>query len=133
MTPTFATLALAVQDNIATVSLNRPDKANAMNAAMWTELQQCFEWLDDEPSVRVVIFAHKQALLQGVTAIAAEIAKKSPLAVRGTKEILLYSRDHSVSEGLNYIATWNSGMLSQTDISAALAAQINSEAAVFED
>ncbi|MFT6052391.1 MAG: enoyl-CoA hydratase, partial [Halioglobus sp.] len=52
---------------------------------------------------------------------------------RGSREMLLYSRDHSVAEGLNYIATWNSGMLSQADIGAALAAQLNTEVAVFED
>ncbi|MFT6052714.1 MAG: enoyl-CoA hydratase, partial [Halioglobus sp.] len=68
------------------------------------------------------VFADKEALLQGVTTIAAKIAKKSPLAARGSREMLLYSRDHSVAEGLNYIATWNSGMLSQADIGAALAA-----------
>jgi hypothetical protein len=54
MPPTFETLTLAVEDRIATVSLNRPGKANAV---IWAELQQCFEWLDDEGSVRVVIFA----------------------------------------------------------------------------
>ena len=37
--------------------LNRPDKANAMNAPMWEELQRCFEWLDQQPSVRAVILA----------------------------------------------------------------------------
>jgi len=263
MTPTFETLELTIEQQVATVALNRPDKANSMNAAMWEELQSCFEWLDAEPAVRVVILAgngkhfcagidlglfgnvtgsgsnseaarkaetlrrtilrlqgnlsaiencrkpvlaaihytcigggidmtcccdmryaskdayfsikeidigmtadvgtlqrlpkiipdavvrelaytgrnmtadearergflnqvfdDREALLEGVTAIARDIASKSPLAIRGTKEMLLYSRDHSVNGGLNYIATWNSGMLSQADLWAALQAQM---------
>jgi hypothetical protein len=55
--PTYETLELSIEEQVATVCLNRPDKANSMNAAMWEELQQCFEWLDAEPSVRAVILA----------------------------------------------------------------------------
>ena len=58
---------------------------------------------------------------------------QSPLAVRGSKEMLLYSRDHSVSEGLNYIATWNAGMMSQVDLQAGIAAQMSKSHAVYED
>lgn len=35
--------------------------------------------------------------------LAAEIAARSPVAVQGTKANLIYSRDHSVDEGLNYM------------------------------
>ena len=270
MTPTFETLDLKIEQQVATVTLNRPDKANAMSATMWDELQTCFEWLDEEPSVRAVVLAgngknfcsgidlgmlsgvaesvpeharraetlrrtilrlqgnlnaiencrkpvlaaihkacigggidmtcccdmryaskdayfsikeidvgmtadvgtlqrlpkiipdaivrelaytgrnmnaeearqvgfinrvydDKETLLQEVTAIARDIASKSPLAIRGTKEMLLYSRDHSVNEGLNYIATWNSGMLSQADLGAAMQAQMENKTAEFED
>ena len=57
MSPSFDTLELHIEQQVATVSLNRPDKANSMNAAMWAELQACFEWLDEEPAVRAVILA----------------------------------------------------------------------------
>ncbi len=272
MPPTFETIELAIEEHVATVSLNRPDKANSMNATMWEELQSCFEWLDEEPSVRVVVLAgngknfcsgldlgmfgeggvtgsnpdnarraeafrrtilrlqgnlnaiencrvpvlaaiHKacigggidmtcccdmryasedayfsikeidigmtadvgtlqrlpkiipdaavrelaytgrnmdaeearelgfinrvysdrETLLKEVTEIAREIAKKSPLAIRGTKEMLLHSRDHSVREGLNYIATWNAGMLSQADINTAIMAQMENRQVEFDD
>ena len=270
MTPSFETLDVSIEEQVATVSLNRPDKANAMNAAMWDELQVCFEWLDEEPSVRAVIlagngkhfcagldlgvfanlhgtsseparraeslrrtvlrlqgnltaiekcrvpvlaaihntcigggvdmtccadmryatedayfsireidigmtadvgtlqrlpriipdgvvrelaytgrnmdaeearevgfvnkvFENRDTMLREVTAIARAIAAKSPLAVRGSKEMLLYSRDHSVAEGLNYIATWNSGMMSQADLQAGMQAQMNKAQAVYED
>src|SRR5210317_166413 len=55
--PSFETLELLFDQQVATVNLNRPDKANSMNAAMWEDLQTCFEWLDAEQSVRVVILA----------------------------------------------------------------------------
>ncbi len=72
-------------------------------------------------------------MMREVTAIARSIAAKSPLAVRGSKEMLLYSRDHSVAEGLNYIATWNAGMMSQLDLQVGITAQMNKTQAVYED
>ena len=79
------------------------------------------------------VFEDKEAMMREVTAIARSIAQKSPLAIRGTKEMLLYSRDHSVSEGLNHIATWNAGMLSQADLQAGMQAQMEKSQAVYED
>jgi enoyl-CoA hydratase len=270
MPPSYTTLELSIEDKVATVRLNRPDKANAMSGAMWDELQHCFEWLDGEPSVRVVIlagngkhfcagldltmfgtmnsaspdparraehfrhlilrlqgnltaiekcrvpvlaaihntcigggvdmvccadmryatenayfsirevdigmtadvgtlqrlpklipdgvvrelaytgrnmdaeearevgfvnrvFENRETMMREVTAIARTIASKSPLAVRGSKEMLLFVRDHSVAEGLNYIATWNAGMLSREDLKAGMEAQRNKTHAAYED
>lgn len=270
MMPQYETLELSLDTHVATVRLNRPDKANSMNAAMWDELQNCFEWLDAEPAVRAVVLAangrhfcagldlamfgapvaesedparraeqlrrtilrlqgnlsaiekcrvpvlaaihntcigggvdmtccadmryatadaffsireidigmtadvgtlqrmpkivpdgivrelaytgrnmgaeearevgfvnrvfdNRDTMMQEVTALAHDIASKSPLAVRGSKEMLLYARDHSVAEGLNYIATWNSGMLSQMDLQAGMQAQMEKRQANYED
>ena len=270
MIPSFETLELSIEAQVATVCLNRPDKANAMNAPMWEELQRCFEWLDQEPSVRAVVLAgngkhfcagldltvfgnlhstaadparqaeqlrrtilrlqgnlnaieqcrvpvlaaihytcigggvdmtccadmryatqdaffsireidigmtadvgtlqrlpriipdgvvrelaytgrnmtaeeardvgfvnqvfdNRETMLREVTAIARTIAAKAPLAMRGTKEMLLYARDHSVAEGLNYIATWNAGMMSKADLQAGMQAQFNKTQATYED
>ena len=79
------------------------------------------------------VFEDRDTMLREVTAIARSIAKKSPLAMRGSKEMLLYSRDHSVAEGLNYIATWNAGMLSQADLQAGMLAQMEKKQAQYED
>ena len=68
------------------------------------------------------VFETPAALLVGVRAIAQSIAAKSPLAIRGTKEMLNYGRDHSVSDGLNYIATWNAAMLMSADLEESMAA-----------
>ncbi|MEZ5572580.1 MAG: crotonase/enoyl-CoA hydratase family protein [Halioglobus sp.] len=270
MIPSFETLEVSIEEQVATVCLNRPDKANAMNGPMWNELQDCFEWLDQEPTVRAVILAgngknfcagldltvfgelqgsssdparraehlrrtilrmqdnltaiekcrvpvlaaihkscigggvdmtccadmryatedayfsireidigmtadvgtlqrlpkiipdgvvrelaytgrnmdaeearevgfvnkvfdNRESMMREVTTIARAIAAKSPLAVRGSKEMLLYSRDHSVAEGLNYIATWNAGMMSQLDLQAGMQAQMSKSKAVYED
>lgn len=271
--PIFSTLSLSVENAVAQVSLNRPDKANSMNAAMWQELEQCFDWLDAEPTVRVVVLAgegrhfcsgidlamfaelaqqtgdiadparqseqlrqkilalqanltaiekcrkpvlaaihhtcigggvdlvsccdmryctedayfsikeidlamtadvgtlqrlphlisqgmvrelaytgrrleaaealslglvnavypDQEQLLAGVMAIALQIAEKSPLAIRGSKEMLLYARDHSVSDSLNYMATWNAAMLSVQDITGTVAAAAKGEKPEYED
>jgi enoyl-CoA hydratase len=45
--------------------------------------------------------------------------------------MLLYARDHSVADGLNYVATWNGGMLSQHDLMVARGA--GNDVAEFSD
>ncbi|KAJ8414529.1 hypothetical protein AAFF_G00037310 [Aldrovandia affinis] len=62
------------------------------------------------------VFADKEAMMCGALELAGEIAARSPVAVQGTKINLLYSRDHSVSEGLDYMATWNMSMLQTQDL-----------------
>jgi enoyl-CoA hydratase len=251
--PRFETLALGVSEHVALVELNRPDKANSMNAAMWRELEECFRWCERAPAVRAVVlagrgrhfcagidlqlfatlddpslepgrraeqrrhhiermqanlgaidqcrkpvlaavhhtcigggidmisccdmryctedayfsireielgmvadvgtlqrlprligdglmrelaytgrrmdaqeahryglvnrvYADREQMLADVMVIAHTIAKRSPLAIRGTKEVLLYSREHSVADALRYVATWNAGMLSAEDL-----------------
>ena len=45
----------SVADDIATITLNRPDKRNAMNAAMLSGLHRAFDDLDARRDVRVVV------------------------------------------------------------------------------
>lgn len=73
------------------------------------------------------------ALLDGVFAIAAEIAGKSPIAVAGTKEMLSYMRDHRIDDGLEYIATWNAAMLQSNDLRVAVAAHMSKQKPEFAD
>ncbi|WP_328804826.1 crotonase/enoyl-CoA hydratase family protein [Noviherbaspirillum galbum] len=79
------------------------------------------------------VYATVEELTSGVDELARSIAAKSPLAVRGTKEMITYMRDHSIEDGLNYIATWNAGMLLSADLEEALAAQREKRGAVFGD
>jgi enoyl-CoA hydratase/carnithine racemase len=61
-------------------------------------------------------FDSPEALEAGVMELARTIAAKSPLAIRGCKEMITYARDHSVADGLNYVATWNAAMLLSRDL-----------------
>lgn len=61
-----------------------------------------------------------ETLQRDVMALAAAIAAKSPLAVRGSKEMITYARDHSVADSLNYVATWNAAMLMSEDLTEAI-------------
>lgn len=58
------------------------------------------------------VYPDHAALIEGVMKMAKEMASLSPLAMTGTKEMLNYSRDHSVADSLEYMATWQAGMLS---------------------
>lgn len=268
----FETLKVTLDAHIATIRLNRPDKANAMSATMWQEIRQAFEWVDRTPEARVAVlqgegklfcagidlqmmmgmsaqiandcdgrsreamrrvildmqdtltslercrkpvlaaihggcigggidlvtcadmrycsadayftikeidigmtadvgtlqrlpklvgdgitrelaytgrkmdsdeakqiglvnrvFESREALYAGVHEIAATIAAKSPLSIRGTKEMITYARDHSVADSLNYIATWNAAMLMSQDLTEAMTANMQKRAPVFKD
>lgn len=72
-------------------------------------------------------------LAAGAGELAAAIAAKSPLAVRGCKEMITYARDHSVADGLNYVATWNAAVLISADLPEALAAARERRAPNFRD
>jgi enoyl-CoA hydratase len=62
------------------------------------------------------IYDDQESMLKGVMEIAAQIAANSPLAVTGCKEMLNYSRDHSVEDSLKYMATWQAGMFRPNDM-----------------
>jgi len=272
ITSGYTTLTVSLADHIATITLNRPDKANAMNLAMWHELRQAFKWVDATPAARVAIlqgegrlftsgidlqmmmgmgdqiqndcearmrenlrqvildlqdtltslercrkpvlaaihgacigggidliccadmrycsadasfsikeidigmtadvgtlqrlpklvgegitrelaytgrkfdaaealgmklvnrvFESREALQKGVHELAASIAAKSPLSIRGVKEMITYARDHSVADGLNYVATWNAAMLLSDDLQESMMANMGKRAPVYKD
>lgn len=271
-TPNFQTLKLNHQDAVAVIELNRPEKANAMEEAMWQEIRQAMNWADTTPEIRVIVlrgagkhftagidlamlgsitahihdpdparsreklrhlildlqdtlssiercrkpviaaihgacvgggidlitacdmrycsadakfsvkeidvgmtadvgtlqrlprligegmarelaytgrfvdgaeardirlvnrcFENSESLHAGVMDLARQIAAKSPLAIRGCKEMITYARDHSVADGLNYIATWNAAMLLSTDLQEAGRANMEKRVPRFSD
>lgn len=271
MIPEYKTIEVMIEDKVALVTLNRPNKANAIDMTMWDEIGQVFRWIDDEPSIRAAVlmgagkhfcagidlmafagavhdgdedpgrkreafrkkvlwmqdqftdiercrkpvlaamhgavvggaidmttccdmryctkdatfsikeidigmtadvgtlqrlpkligdgmarelaytgrnFSGEEAFEIGlvnrvydsiedmkdaVLALAHEISSKSPLSIRGIKEMMVYTRDHSVEDGLKYVATWNSGMLMSNDLQAALMAKQMGKTPEFED
>jgi enoyl-CoA hydratase len=55
----FSTLEVTLDAGVATIALNRPDKANAMSEPMWYEIEQAMEWLDSTPEARVGVITGK--------------------------------------------------------------------------
>lgn len=49
------TLVVERAGGVATVTMNRPQKKNAANGAMWRELLETFRGFTDDPSVRAVV------------------------------------------------------------------------------
>lgn len=68
------------------------------------------------------VFASHEEMLDGVMAVAKEIASKAPLAIYGSKRIINYSRDHSTADALDYINIWNASMLQSDEIQEAMKA-----------
>ncbi|MES2794394.1 MAG: crotonase/enoyl-CoA hydratase family protein [Bacteroidota bacterium] len=77
-------------------------------------------------------FENKEIMMENVMKIAEQIASKSPLSIRGTKHILLHTRDHTVAQGLEYMATWNAAMLISNDLMEAFAAKMQKREAKFD-
>jgi len=80
--------------------------------------------------VNTVADSH-EAALAAADAMAREIAAKSPLAITGIKQVLNYGRDHSIADGLEYVAVWNAGMLQGDDVPTAVQAQMTRTSARY--
>jgi enoyl-CoA hydratase len=77
------------------------------------------------------IYADHDQMLAAVFETADLIASKSPMAIWGTKQTLNYGRDHSVADGLEYIATWNAAMFDTDDMAEAFTAGTENRDAEF--
>ncbi|KAG1727017.1 Delta2-dienoyl-CoA-isomerase [Suillus lakei] len=69
-----------------------------------------------------IVEGGRDAVVAEALQLAKDIASKSPVAVTGTKHLLLHARDHSVPENLQYTATWNSAALQAMDLEQAVKA-----------
>lgn len=79
------------------------------------------------------VYASSEQMLDSVLETAREIAAKSPLAIYGSKVSLLHARDHTVAEGLDFIATWQAGMFQPADMMESFAAKSEQRAPAFDD
>jgi enoyl-CoA hydratase len=79
------------------------------------------------------VYPDHDTMMAAVMDVAAEIAAKSPMAVWGTKQTMHYTRDHSVADGLEFIANWNAAMFDTDDMGEAFAAQLEQRPADFPD
>ena len=78
-------------------------------------------------------FETQEDMLEAATKIAKEIASKSPVAIYGLKAVMNYSRDHSISDSLDFNALWSGAMLSQKDMAEAMSAQMEKREASFNE
>ena len=269
--PNLETITIELKNKVARVELNRPERANALNQQLWDEIKRAFQWIDEEPSVRVAVlsgsgkhfcsgidlelfaslgsagaddparkadqlrqfilglqanfsaiekcrkpvlaaihgaclgggidmisavdmrystvdarfsileielgmaadvgtlqrlprlvgdgvlrelaytgryfdgeeavgmnlvnrtYPDKDVMLCEVIALAELIASKAPGAIRSIKQNILYARDHSVEDSLDYISLWNAGQLQGKEVLEALRAKMMKQPPVFED
>jgi len=78
------------------------------------------------------VYENQEAMLEGVMAIAAQIAANSPLAVTGCKEMINFSRDHSVEDSLKYMDTWQAGMFRPGDMMKSFQAKAQKQAPSYD-
>ena len=79
------------------------------------------------------LFDTQEEMITEVMKIAKNIASKSPLAVSGCKTLINYSRDHSTSDVLDYIALWNASHFRIEDVMEAFSALQEGREGVFPE
>ena len=79
------------------------------------------------------LFDDPAATVAGALAVAHKIAARAPVAVAASKELLSYTRDHSVAESFTYMNALQPGVFDPEDIARAVAAQKAGQPAVFAD
>lgn len=70
------------------------------------------------------IHADADAVVEAALTMARQIASKAPLAVSGSKAALNHARDHSVAEGLEWIAVMQGSLWNPSDVMAAIQARM---------
>jgi len=77
------------------------------------------------------VYPDRSSTISAALAMASEIAAKSPIAIAGIKHVMNYGRDHSTSDGLHYVATWNMAMLQSQDVVKAATASLQKQTPIF--
>lgn len=77
-------------------------------------------------------YEDQRSMTTEVFKIANTIAAKSPLVIRGTKEMIQFTRNHTVEESLNYMSVWNAAMLMSNDLMEAFQANLEKREANFK-
>jgi len=77
------------------------------------------------------VHENKEKMLSHARDLAQRIANLSPLVVQATKHIMNYSREHSLEDGLEYVALWNTAFLQSQDLVEATSAFFNKNVPKF--
>ncbi len=78
-------------------------------------------------------YPDKNSLMDHVSGIAQQIARNSPIAVTGCKEMISFARDHSTATSLKYMAAWQSGMFQPAEMMKSFQAKMQKTEPEFED
>ncbi len=79
------------------------------------------------------LFDTQEEMIAEVMKTAQNITSKAPLAVNGCKTLINYSRDHSTSDVLDYIALWNASHFKIEDVMEAFSALREGREGVFPE
>ncbi|ODV90935.1 hypothetical protein CANCADRAFT_51470 [Tortispora caseinolytica NRRL Y-17796] len=74
------------------------------------------------------VHTDKQAALAAGLKLASNIAANSPIAVQGTKRMMVHALDHTIKDGLEYIASWNAFALGEDPVVAIQAVKAKKKA-----
>jgi enoyl-CoA hydratase len=77
------------------------------------------------------VYETPEKAVAAAQSLAAEMAEHSPMVLRGLKKVLRYSVEHTVDEGLEYVAMHNTSFLMSEDLGEAMQAFIEKRAPRF--
>jgi len=81
----------------------------------------------DRAGLVSAVYDGKESMMSAALKLAQTIAEKSPVAVQGTKQSLVYSREHTTQEGLDHVAMYNMTMLQSEDLMRAVMASMDKD------
>ncbi|RPA78622.1 enoyl-CoA hydratase/isomerase family protein [Ascobolus immersus RN42] len=76
--------------------------------------------------------ADKESALKKALAVAEQIAGKTPVGIRGVKDVLDYAVDNRVEDGLRYVKVWNGAALQTGDVKEAIMSGMEKRKARYE-
>ena len=91
-------IAYAVDDGIATVRIDRPDKLNALTLAMYDELGAAFDRANADPAVRVVVLTGSG---ERAFCVGADLDESIPALAEGRFEISQWDHAHLKQSGFH--------------------------------
>ena len=114
----YETLLVETKNRIALITINRPDKLNALNALAKSELKEAFESIKNDPNVDVVILTGDQIdaaeayriglvnkvvplsdLLRMAEEVARKIISKGQIAVRMALKATNMTQETNLTDG----------------------------------
>ena len=73
------------------------------------------------------LYENREELMKGALNLAKEITGNADNAVRGSKKILNYMENHSVDDGMKFVATWNSAFFNTGEVQKAFQRSMESK------